>query len=113
MSLDIDLRFEVDFGGPNGPETLTVWESNITSNLIAMFEALEVRDLLWFKTGEIAGDSWKDLDKAVRMLEAYPNRYREYNAPNGWGTVEDALRFLTEARDAFKHYPKATIYSSI
>ena len=71
---------------------------NPTYNLRDMFVACMEWDYTqceWYKCSEVI-----DLiDRGVRELTINKDKYTQYNADNGWGTVETALRDLRSLRD--------------
>lgn len=84
---------------------------NITHNLTDMAEALGVYQMLW-RPEEIPGLKAKDmlepLGKAIAELSINPRKYKKYEAPNGWGTIEHFLPWLKKVREACEEYPEAT-----
>lgn len=68
---------------------------NITHNLGAMAQALGIYDLVWHAKGVgTAADLIVPVEGALAKLKADPERYRKFEAENGWGTVEGFIDFL-------------------
>jgi hypothetical protein len=101
MSLDFDL---VHIG------EVTDFSANITHNLADMADALGVYQMLWHPE-EILGLHAKEmipaLDQAIQELEINPNKYIQYEASNGWGTIKNFLPWLKKVRDACLEYPES------
>lgn len=88
MSLDIDLMAN---------RFISVFEINITHNLVAMAVEAGIYELLW-KPGEVgvkkAQDLIEPLGKAIEEMANDPERFKKFNPPNGWGTYEIFLEQL-------------------
>jgi hypothetical protein len=89
-----------------------VFSSNITHNLCGMAEAAGIYKHCW-RPEEIgvliAGDLIEPLSKAIELLKSDPERFRRYNASNGWGKYEHFIPWLQGYLDACKTYPDAFI----
>lgn len=104
MSLDVTLEL-------NGEE---VYSSNITHNLAEM--ARKVSEFfykaLWCpeEIGAVyAQDIVLDLRKGISTLVCAPSYYKQFNAPNGWGTFDDFVPFVVEYIEACEKYPAAIV----
>lgn len=85
--------------------------NNITYNLADMFDAAcGVRPSLWHlqPTSYVLALVKHGIDE----LEKNPQKYKKYEAPNGWGTIEGALNFLKMVRIDCERYIKGRIYVS-
>jgi len=90
MSLDISIIC------PNcGGEVVDL---NITHNLTGMAEALKCYNWIWH-----AGDYVKTAEQLIEpveyaLSELYYKRekYKQYESPNGWGTMSGFIDFLEE-----------------
>lgn len=49
------------------------------------------------------------LNTGCKELRAYSQKYRQFEADNGWGTVESTLEFLDAIRKACEEYPTAVL----
>lgn len=89
-----------------------VFSANITHNLGKMAGACGVYYACW-RPEEIHCKKAKHilpmLEEGVKLLESYPDFYKTFDSPNGWGTYPNFLQWLTEYRDACKMYPEAKI----
>jgi len=68
-----------------------VYSSNITHNLGKMAEAAGIYKALW-RPEEIGITRARELipllTPALKTLEARPERFKEFDSPNGWGMYE-------------------------
>ena len=93
--MSYDIRFGVKVDGMDGyiavidrPEC-----DSPTYNLRDMFVACmdwNYSQGKWYNCAEVL----PNFERGVYELTFHPKKYRKYNAPNGWGTVESALRTL-------------------
>jgi hypothetical protein len=100
MSLDIWLKATIE---------TTVVDKNITHNLTDMWEAAGIYDALYNSEGQTAESVIPILEKGLQLMIAEPERFKQYNSPNGWGTYKHALPWLTELVAEFKQYPQGII----
>lgn len=92
-------------------EMTSVYWGNITHNLTDIADAAGIYRVLWRpeESGiNTAGDMIPHLEKGLALLKSEPDRFRKYDAPNGWGTYPDFVKFVEgvlnacyENRDAF------------
>jgi hypothetical protein len=110
----------------------TLWKGSITHNLNAMVDAVGIYYALWkpFKLllgcnvpdgdreGEreyeamfpvYAKDIYGRLSFGLDVLKNNPDYFRMYNSPNGFGTYEDLLKFVSEYVQACEKYMDAEI----
>lgn len=69
-----------------------------TYNLGRMFRACTGWDFTqseWYKCSEVL----PKIEHGIRELHTNRKEYEKYNAPNGWGTVDSAIRDLESLRD--------------
>jgi len=52
----------------------------------------------------------KLIEKGICELENNPEQYKQYEAPNGWGTVESTLHFYKYLLEACKEHPYAYVF---
>lgn len=99
----------------NKVRRVTVYQTNITHNLRDMAEAAGVYGVLWRpeENGiQAAGQLEEYLIKALDLLRADPERFREYDAPNGWGTYPDFVSWLEGLLRAVRENPDAEVEAS-
>lgn len=103
MSLDVSLE---------AVRPTIVYDGNITHNLNKMAEEAKIYLHLW-RPEEIGVAKASELIQPLRdglvTLKAEPERFRAFDAPNGWGKYEDFLRFVEEYLAACEANPDATI----
>ena len=93
--MSYDIRFGVMVEGMDG-YIATIDEpkySSPTYNLRQMFVACMDWDYeqgKWYNCAEVI----PKFERGVSELSFKPNDYKKYNAPNGWGTVDSALKAL-------------------
>jgi hypothetical protein len=81
---------------------------SITYNLRDMFvESVGSSPKDW--NGMIARDLEPKLRKAIMDINSKPLFYQQFEAENGWGTIEDCLNFMRELSENCAEYPYATI----
>lgn len=105
MSLDVSLM-----AIPKEP--ISVFEANITHNLGEMAAKAGIYKACW-RPEEIGCKYAKDiiplLGNGIKKMRTNPDKFRKYNAPNGWGTYDDFLPWLEEYLKACKENPEAEI----
>lgn len=103
MSLDVYLRVKGEG---------EVFSSNITHNLGKMASACGVYYACW-RPEEINCTKAKHilpmLEDGVKNLESYPEFYKTFDSPNGWGLYKNFLPWLKEYTEACRKYPEAKI----
>ena len=107
MSLDIYLEYEVEPG-----QWKEVYSCNITHNLNTMAEAAGFYQELWRgdECGvETAGELAPHLNAGINKFKANPDKYRNYDSPNGWGTFDNFLPWLVDLYLACREYPSAHV----
>ena len=105
MSLDVTLI---------RTQPTEVFSANITHNLgrMGMAEKAGIYKHLW-RPAEIsiylAGELIKPLETGLRLMKQNPEKFKEFNAENGWGIYEDFISWIEEYIKACKKYPDAVI----
>jgi len=111
MSLDVYLTIKVDVG-KNEPKEIELFSSNITHNLNEMAEEAGIYQHLW-RPEELgikhAGEIIDTVEKGLNLMKAEPERFKKFNASNGWGMYEHFIPWVEEYLNACKEYPKAEI----
>lgn len=112
MSLDVYLQIDVDVGAPE-LKTIELYEANITHNLGVMAEAAGIYKCLW-RPEEIgiryASQLIEPLEAGINQLNADPDKFKAFNASNGWGTYDNFLPWCKKYLEACQSYPKALVY---
>ena len=101
MSYDIRIAVKVA-GAEPGNEYAVISEpeyANPTYNLGKMFRKCTGWD---YKQGEFynVSDVYPNIVQGIKNLTEHASKYAEYNAPNGWGTTESALKALKSMKEA-------------
>ena len=112
MSLDIHLTANHCPVCKRGGE---VFAANITHNLGGMASEAGIYGVVWRpeENGiEKAGQLLVPLRKAIAEMEADPERFKAYNADNGWGLYRDFLPWLRKLLSACEEYPNAAVEAS-
>ena len=85
---------------------------SITHNLNKMAEATGLYEVLW-SPEELGITSTNQmiplLEKGIKELETNPEKYKAFNAPNGYGKYEDLLSFCKSVLHWCRKYPDAVI----
>ena len=113
MSLDLTLHGEMDTG--RGPIQVAVYDTNITHNLTNMASEAGFYGPVWRpeENGvETADDLIAPLAVGIAAMKADPQRFKKFDAENGWGTYEQFLPWLEELLAACQDHPKATVEAS-
>ena len=105
MSLDVRLMVT---------KPCEVYSRNITHNLACMAEAAGIYKALWRPEEmeppiSVAKDLIPILRVGLDKLISNPDKYRKHNPPNGWGTYESLLSFVTSYLGACQDNPDAAI----
>lgn len=89
-----------------------LYESNITHNLIDMAYEAKIYEVLW-KPEEVgitvARDLIDPLQEGLHRLKSDPEKYKEFNPENGWGSYETLVEFVENLLNACCRYPNAII----
>lgn len=113
MSLDVRLQFDIDTGGPESPETITVYEANYTHNCNAMAMAAGIYAYVWRPEEcpdvKCANDLIEPLRRGIQEMENDPEKFIALNPKNGWGSYDTFLPWLREYLQACIRYPKAKV----
>jgi|688.fasta_scaffold10716_7 hypothetical protein len=111
MSLDVYLVIDVDVGGSE-PKRIKLFSANITHNLNKMADAAGLYECLWrpeeteIKT---ASQLIEPLKAGIEQLKSDPDKFKAFNAENGWGTYEDFVPWCERYFEACQEFPKAKI----
>jgi hypothetical protein len=89
-----------------------LFSANITHNLAKMAREARIYMLLWRpeEVGiNLAGELIDPLRAALADMKARPEYYRQFDAPNGWGTYYHFVPWLEEYLQACVENPEAVI----
>jgi len=85
---------------------------NVTHNLNKMAEAVGLYKILWYPEEVGITTAFQmivPLEKAVKELEANPEKYKAYNPPNGWGNYDIFVSFCRSVLNTCRENPDAVI----
>lgn len=102
MSYDVYLAIPT-----GGNSSACVFDRNMTSNVAPMWR--EAGADLANMDGKPATECTGALTAAIDAMRADPDKYRAMNPPNGWGSYESCLDYLTSIRDACVEHPACTL----
>jgi hypothetical protein len=117
MSLDIYLFRHKEESKDNSIDNRQreLYWGNITHNLGTMAKEAGIYQALW-RPEEINAVQAKDITdivaKGLQDLVARPDYYEKFNSPNGWGTYDNFVIFVTKYLIALNRYPESYIYIS-
>jgi hypothetical protein len=92
-----------------------VFWANITHNLTQMASEAGIYEPLWRpeETGiERAAQLIAPLREGLALLESDPERFKAFNASNGWGVYGNLVEFVRKYLEACEAYPDAHVYAS-
>jgi len=95
-------------------ETNEVFSANITHNLGTMADEAGLYQYLW-RPEEInitkAGELIEPLRQGLHELKMNPDKYKQFNPDNGWGSYDGLVRFVENYLNACYEYPEANVYA--
>jgi len=84
----------------------------ITHNLGKMADHAGIYKALW-RPEEIGIKSANELipllENGLAMLKADPEKFKQYDAPNGWGVYDNLVCFVRDYLEACKVNPEASV----
>jgi hypothetical protein len=93
-------------------KTSQVYSANITHNLGRMAREAGVYDCCW-RPDEHGLTQAKQLIEPLRagiaLMESEPERFKQYNPENGWGSYEGLVSWCKEYLIACEQYPEAEV----
>lgn len=117
MSADLWLSYEA--GGECEDEecqflhSFQVFNINVTYNLSPMLRKCGWK---WDRErldGKKAADIAEAVEATLIKLKADPEKFREMNPPNGWGTYDGLVEQWERFSRAVAHYPDAIVGTSL
>jgi hypothetical protein len=105
MSLDVTLT---------AVRPTEVYSANITHNLGEMAAEAGIYKHLW-RPEELGIESASELivplTKGLLLLHSDPDRFKKFNAPNGWGLYENFVEFVEKYLKACAENPDAKVHA--
>ena len=104
MSYDIDFRVKVE--GIDRYVSVGDCDANITWNVRKII--VRSTGLPWLneENNGFCKDIIPRIEKGLEELKNHPEKYKKYEAPNGWGTVQGTIRFFEEIIKAWRDFKK-------
>ena len=104
MSYDISFRVKVE--GVDAYVDVGGCSANITWNVRKMIEV--ATGLPWNNEANngLCVDVIPQILKGYAELLNYPEKYKQYEAANGWGTVDGTLRFFKQIIDDWESFAR-------
>jgi len=109
MSLDVYLTEDVC---PTCGRGERVYDAHITHNLASMASEACIYEIVWRPERHgitTAGQLIEPLTKAIAKMDADPERFRELDPANGWGSYDMFLPWLLRYRTACIEFPRARV----
>lgn len=103
--MSYQISFKVKVEGVDEYVSVGDCDANTTWNVRTMIEKSTGLPWLNCKNNGFCKDIIPHIEKGCAELINYPERYKQYEAKNGWGTVETTTHFfkkIIEAWDCFK-----------
>lgn len=99
--MSYDVKFKVKVEGVDAWVPVGDCEANITWNLRDMIE--KSTGLPWINVANngLCKDIMPAIRKGYNELEMYPDKYKKYESPNGWGTIDGCVRFFGDILEAW------------
>lgn len=104
--MSYDVYVEMDAGGP---EPMFVDLGNMTSNVSGIWKKAMYGTGVADFDGKEARECVNVLEEGIEQMKLYPERFRDMEPSNGWGSVDGAREYLERLRDGFLRYPRATV----
>lgn len=104
MSYDIDFRVKVE--GVDEYVSVGDCEANITWNVRKIIELSTGLPWLNEANNGLCKDVIPHIEKGLHELKNHPKKYKPYEAPNGWGTVNGTIHFYEEIIKAWRDFKR-------
>ena len=93
--MSYDISFKVKVEGVDAYVEVGDCNANITWNVRKIIELSTGLPWLNAANNGLCVDVIPKIEKGYKELRNHPGKYKQYEAPNGWGTVEDTMSFFT------------------
>ena len=93
-------------------KTERYFDANITHNLVNMASEAGIYGVVWRpeENGITKGRQLiEPLEAGIALLRSDPERFKRFNASNGWGLYENFVPWLEKYLLACKEYPDANV----
>ena len=102
--MSYEIKFKVKIEGVDKWVQVCYPVANITSNVRGMIQA--ATGLKWHNgtNNGLCGDVMPKIANGLYELRFKPSLYKQYESPNGWGTVEGTKRFFEQILQSWEGY---------
>lgn len=102
--MSYDIRFKVKVDGTNKYVTVGDCDANVTYNVRKMIELST--GLPWHncQNNGYCTDIMPAIARGYVELTTNPGKYKPYESPNGWGTVEGTASFFLDILNSWKRF---------
>ena len=108
--MSYDIAFKVKVEGVDAYVPVGVCDANITWNVGEMIRKSTGLEWKNEENNGLCVDVIPHILKGYGELVNHPGKYKQYEAPNGWGTVGGTMRFfetiINEWKDFKRWYPE-------
>ena len=112
--MSYNISFRVPIIGNDGKQRYYEFgnccRSKLSWNLREMIQASTKLPWLRGENNGLCKDVVPLIEKGLMEIEAFPDLYEQYQAPNGWGTIKDCRDFFKDIIKSWarfkKYYPE-------
>ena len=94
--MSYDISFKVKVEGIDRYVPVGDCDANITWNVRRLIEVTTGLPWLNEENNGLCKDVIPHIKKGLAELKKNPRKYKHYESPNGWGTVEGTINFFQE-----------------
>lgn len=94
--MSYDIEFKVRVADTNKYVTVGDCDANITWNVRPIIEKSTGLPWLNEENNGYCVDIMPAIQKGLDELRSHPNKYKKFEAENGWGTVSGTARFFAQ-----------------
>lgn len=102
--MSYDISFKVKAEGVDAYFTVGECDANITWNVGEMIRKSTGLEWKNEENNGLCVDVIPHILKGYRELMNHPYKYKQYEAPNGWGTIDGTLRFFRQILIAWEDF---------
>ena len=92
--MSYDISFKVKVEGVDAYVPVGACDANITWNVRNIIEKSTGLEWKNCQNSGLCVDVIPKIEAGLRKLEQNPDKFKEYEAPNGWGTVKETAQFF-------------------
>lgn len=104
--MSYDISFKVKVEGVDRYIEVGDCDANITWNVRKIIELSTGLPWLNEANNGLCKDVIPHIEKGLAELRKNPGKYKPYESPNGWGTVEGTIYFFERILRAWKDFSK-------